>query len=126
MSTHNPYANAYPVGGRSWTIEEDQALLAMMREGKRNQQIADKINRTIHAVKSRYRYLGLSVEERASLRRMKRLAQPPVIRMKIDHVTDRAPVIPLEVLEDRARRYTAQRDLTAIICGDPEPGRVRL
>jgi hypothetical protein len=126
--SHNPrwYQKANPVGGKSWSDEDDQTRLAMVREGVPYKDIAAKLNRTIAAVKSRVRYTGMTIEERAATRRARLKNEQPVIRMKIDHVTERAPSIPDEVWDDRNRRLMAQRSLTAMLCGDPEPGRVRL
>jgi hypothetical protein len=46
-----------------------------------------------------------------------------------NHIVDNVYTrVPPEVMEDRNRRLMAryQMDLTGMLCGDPEPGRVRL
>jgi hypothetical protein len=122
--THNPHANAHPVGGRPWSAEEDAIVLKGIKAGERYADIAVNTSRTVHALKARARYLGLSLAERRAIRAQR--VRPKTIAMRIDHVVERAPVIPEEVLQDRLRRSMAPRSLTAILCGDPEPCRRRL
>lgn len=120
---HNPYWNAG--GERRWAKEEDSTLLAMIKEGERYVDIAKRLRRTHPSVKSRIRFLRQTDEQRKAHRRQKTLCQPPVIRMKIEHLYERAPTIPPEVIEERNQRHLAPRSLTAILMGDPEPNRRR-
>ena len=106
--THNPFANAHPVGGRPWTNEEDATVARMLQEGFRLQQAADAIGRTLYAVQSRLRFLNNDRPKRAR-------------KTGRNHVCSESVnvIIPPEVEADRARRYMAPRSLTAILMGDP-------
>lgn len=117
---HNPYANAG--GQRRWKKEEDQKATSMAATGNTAGEIADATRRTIGAVKSRLRYLGLSNERRLAESRLREASRKPVIRMKIAHLYERAPVVPPEVTEDRNQRGRAARDLTGVLMGDPPRG----
>jgi hypothetical protein len=153
--THNPHANAYPVGGRPWTREDDELLLSKLREGVIQKAIAVLLDRTLPAVKWRAKVLRFGVPKQAArqwtaeetelaLKLLRDNASDATIRSTIGRTKfacyDRlkrigrpfseptAPQInvPDYVLEDRNRRWMAPRSLTAVIFGDPEPNRVRL
>lgn len=120
--THNPFANAYPVGGRPWSAEEDAILLNARKEGTQFGDIASAMNRTIPAVKNRHGYLKMTDEQRRALNQQKTKAKTQTIRMKIEHDHERVPAVPNEVWEDRNRRMAQPRTLTAWLMGDPAPG----
>lgn len=122
--THNPYANASN-GLDPWSPEEDAAILAFREKGLTTREIRMKMTkRTEAAIKNRLTILrvGLDVirKRQRERRASKRKAFP------INHVVEPRIIIPPEVLADRDRRSAAARSLTAVICGDPEPGRARL
>lgn len=125
MTLHDPHANKHPFGGRPWTAEEHARLDELIRAGFTYSEIADDIRRTKHAVKSMVNSLKQTAEQKEERRRRENQTRQPVIRMRIEHVHERAPTIPPEVIEDRNQRYLAPRSLTAILMGDPEPNRRR-
>lgn len=114
--------------GQPWTREEDQTLFSMKAAGKEYQQIADALHRTWRSVQGRLRYHETPWAQRAEENRQKKASRKPrpridvLPKVKSGYVRD----IPIEVLIDRDRRLLAERSLTAMFFGDPEPGRARL
>jgi hypothetical protein len=128
--THNPFANAHPVGGRVWTEQEEAILLRMLAEGATKQQIADSLSgRSLASVKCHIRYMRLPAEQKAEEERRQKRSRlerkrgaPSLHAIKRVSSEVGSPVVPPEVLEQRNRRLMAPRDLTAILLGDPAPG----
>jgi hypothetical protein len=119
MTGHNHFANAYPVGGRPWSAEEDAALISARDAGQRFEDIASDLKRTINSVKCRVSHLRLSADQKRALTLQKKQAQPATVRMKIEHNSERAPSVPDEVWEARNQRLAAPRTLTGWLMGDP-------
>lgn len=126
--THDPYANAHPVGGAQWSAEEDAKLSEMLAAGAIRQEIADAMpGRSLSAVKSRIRYkrtpwAQLTEENRVA--RLKRDRPKYVRTTHRNHVIseEMRVVVPPEVIEERNQRYMAPQDITGWICGDPPRG----
>lgn len=121
---HDPFWNAKN-GSAPWSSEEDAAILAFRAQGLSPLEIHMKMpKRTAAAIKNRLTTLRVGrdiIRKRQRERRKSRRKE-----YTINHVVEPRIVVPAEVLEDRERRHAAPRSLTALILGDPEPGRARL
>jgi hypothetical protein len=104
----------------------------MLAAGATRQEISDALpGRTLHSVKSRITYNRTPWAELAEENRRKQRARvKPKYQRKTtrNHVVSELVniVVPKAVIEERNLRCMAPRSLTAILMGDPEPGRVRL
>lgn len=112
-----------------WTKEQDETMARMLAEGAKLPAIAEAIGRTAVAIKCRRRYLSLSVEQRSEENRAWKAANRPAgsrksVRGRVAPPADR--FLPPGALEDAQRRLYAPRSLTAVLCGDPAPGRSAL
>lgn len=122
--THDPYWNAKN-GSDPWSAEEDAAILAYRAEGLTSTEIHMKMpKRTAAAIKNRSSTLRIGLAEVRKRQRERRVSKRKLF--PINHIVEPRVIVPAEVLEDRDRRNAAQRSLTALVCGDPEPGRARL
>lgn len=117
MSMHNPYANAYPVGGRPWSPEDDRIVAEMKSAGHSHPEIAERVNRTALAVTGRLQYLKTSPEEKT--RRLQRRRDREHARSIGQFENPQKSDPPPHVIEDRNRRLSVPRTLTAILMGDP-------
>lgn len=122
--THDPYCNAKN-GSTPWTPEEDAEIVTLRAEGLEFKEIHMKLpKRTIAAIRNRIMVLRVGHDIIRKRQRERRKSQRK--EYTINHVVEPRIVVPAEVLEDRERRHAAPRSLTALILGDPEPGRARL
>ncbi len=115
--THNPNWNKYPVGGRPWTAEEDRIAAEMRAAGLTMTAIGERLDRTENAVDGRFQYLRITPEEKQRRQRIRR--DRARASLSGDNCWKVREGIPAHVIEDRDRRLSAPRSLTAIICGDP-------
>lgn len=122
--THDPYCHASN-GSPSWTSDEDEAIKAFRAQGMPPRSIHMKMpHRTEAAIKNRLTVLKTGLDEVRKRQRQRRASRRK--EFPINHIAEPPIVVPAKVLEDRERRASSQRSLTALIFGDPEPGRVRL
>jgi hypothetical protein len=118
--THNPYWNAHPVGGRPWTQEERSTVVEMLAEGKSPAEIAARINRTKHAVRSHIQYQNCDKAEKQRRQNERRERARSKFRNQINGENPFVKEeIPAHVIEDRNRRLAAPRSLTSMLMGDP-------
>lgn len=103
----DPDKKARPVRA-AWTADQVELAKKLVLEKAANEIFIRLLGHTIHQAKQKL--IRLAYCER-------RLADDRVLP---------ATIVPADVLEDRNRRLMADRDLTARLMGDPEPGRVRL
>jgi hypothetical protein len=92
---------------RNWTAEEEATIKVLMDEGRKPRQIALHMGKPLQTIYSK----------------MQHMRQPG----RAFHI-DLLPrvTVPQHCLEDRDRRLTAERDLTAEFFGDPAPGQSAL
>ncbi len=118
-------------GARAWTAEEGRRALKLSNEGQSMKQIGAIIGRSSDSVRSYVNYARMSPEKRRLHNIKKHTRSTPRI-MKSGVMEHRvikfgaANEVPAEVWEDRNRRLMAERSITAVMFGDPEPGRRRL
>ena len=102
--------------GRRWTQQENDELLRLWKTGASDDRIAEALGRTLSAVQSHI----------SELRR--RRADLPSRRWG-GELPRRAEIVkapPEDVLAERDRALARERSLTAIVFGDPLPGRSAL
>jgi hypothetical protein len=122
---HNPYANAYPVGGKPWTAEEDEILLNGRKANKGYEDMRSMLpGRSIGAMKARRTHLCRSAEQRLAIQHRHKIARRTGPLQ--NHTVEPPVIVPPEVLAERERRFAVPKSLTAMIMGDPESNRVRL
>lgn len=92
---------------RHWTPEEEATLKGLMNEGRKPRQIALYMGKELQTIYSKIQQL------RGRARAIYIEMQPRL-------------TIPQHCLEDRDRRLTAERDMTAMFFGDPAPGQSAL
>lgn len=125
--SHNPHANAFPVGGRPWTDDETLVLRTMVNEGRTYAEIATSLDRSYVAVKCRVRWISISPEMRAEASRIKKVARQIKTAPKTrDDVRAEKWSIPADVAANRNLRMAASKSLTAILMGDPAPSQSAL
>ncbi len=97
----------------------------MQASGFSEQYICLALNRTLHSIKERSRWINQTEEQRQRRRnrinalRYKRDSQVGTLRTNI---VRNATVIDKTILLDRERRMLAPRTLTGMILGDPPQG----
>jgi hypothetical protein len=65
MSSHNPFANAYPVGGIQWTEAEDAKLLDMLAAKRNYRDISSALGRrSVAACKCRAHQIRLGLNRK--------------------------------------------------------------
>ncbi len=110
---------------RRWSSGEDTRLREMQASGFSEQYICLALNRTLHSIKERSRWINQTEEQRQRRRnrinalRYKRDSQVGTLRTNI---VRNATVIDKTILLDRERRMLAPRTLTGMILGDPPQG----
>jgi hypothetical protein len=86
-----------------WSEDDVTTLKSLIDEGRSPQQIASFMGKNLQSIYSKIQQL-----------------RQPGRAIQID--LEPRPPVPLHILEDRDRRMRAERDLTALLCGDPAPG----
>ena len=90
-----------------WTAEAELMLKQLIEEGRKARQIASFMGKDLQVVYSK----------------IQQLRQPG---RQIHIELEPRAWVPQHVLDDRDRRERAERDLTAVLCGDPAPGQSAL
>lgn len=108
-----------------WGEEDTQILRDMKAEGKTDAEIAFRLKRSKNSVNNRWRWLGLTDEQKQRRLETIRLSQR-ASSLRVRGIGAARPVIdppcPVALAERDRREATKPRDLTAALCGDPRPG----
>ena len=95
------------MSSRHWTLEEEATLKMLMNEGRKPRQIANFMGKELQVIYSK----------------IQQLRQPGrLIHIEMDPRVH----VPPEREADRARRLSAERDITSLLLGDPAPGQSAL
>lgn len=108
-----------------WSEQETATLYEMKAARFSEVAIAARINRTVHAVNERWRWVNMT--EEAKQARRERVNAARCVKRNLQGHTRKPTsqfnlVIPESVFEDRNRRINTPRSLGAELMGDPHPG----
>ncbi len=93
--------------GLRWTADEEAHLDELLRQRARPKEIAAILGKPVRAVNNKIQY-----------------KRDP---RRTSHVEHQMRIwVPPHLVEDRDRRARAERNLTALLCGDPAPGQSAL
>jgi len=112
---------------RKWTDEEVEQLKSLLETNLTDSEIADRLGRTLKAVRMKLDYIRRTPIQRDMDRKRCRTYYRRLRPIKA-HIHDNAQVIESsrpdeETLAERDRRYaTPFRDLTGLLLGDPPVG----
>jgi len=115
--------------GRLWTAEDDEEFQRLCTQPLTYAQIGQRIGRSKGAVEQHFHKMHLDAAQRQARAEYNRRYQRET-RAHACAGSGRASKpalrIPADVLAERDRAFSAARDLTAEIFGDPRPGRSAL